>query len=138
MGMSKPTYSSAAVRRATLTSAPNPDPTHDYIVDLSGRVGRLESPEVLLCIRYVPSRLTLSPAGMEQYVNALHDESWMSLEALAIAVLDDFNTELAPRWVRVTAMRQFGISNLDHHKVVIEDAEPTWNNRDLLDRVSPT
>ena len=136
MGMSKPTHLSSNVRRAALTSAPNPDPTHDYLVDLTGRVGRVEAPEVLLKIRYVPSRLTLSPIGMEQYVTALHDESWTSLEALAITVLDDINTELAPRWVRVTAVRQFGISNLERHQVVIEDAEPTWHNRDLLDRVT--
>jgi hypothetical protein len=70
-------------------------------------------------------------------VAALHEESWTSLEALAIAVLDDINTEIAPRWVRVTAARQFGASNIDGHKVVIEDAEPTWSNRELLERLSP-
>ena len=137
MDVSSIPHLTSAARRAVLTSTPNPDPTHDYVIDLSGRVGRADVPEVELCIRYVPSRLTLSTGGMDRYVHVLQDERWSSLEALAITVLDDINTELAPRWVRVTAMRRLNGGNVDQHRVVIEDSEPTWNNPQLLGRVTP-
>ncbi|AWK89274.1 hypothetical protein DEW08_22945 (plasmid) [Azospirillum thermophilum] len=114
------------MRRERLTTAPTPDSRHDFLVELRGE----PMPGTRLRIRYVPDRLVLDPAGLAAYLPALATVPG-GLEALAVAVLDDLNNELVPRWVEVSAERDTPLP----HRVSIEDRQPTWDNPVLLGRL---
>lgn len=114
-------------RRDLLTSAPNPDARHDYLVDLEGE----PLPGTRLTVRYVPDRLVLDPAGFAAYLGMLASAASGGLEALALAVLDDLNNELVPRWAEITAVRPAPLP----HRVVVEDRQPGWDNPHLFARM---
>lgn len=114
-------------RRHLLTTAPNPDARHDYLVDLEGE----PIPGTRLAVRYVPDRLIADPAGFAAYLRALAGPAGGGLEALALAVLDDLNNELVPRWAEVTAERSAPLP----HRVVVEDRQPNWDNPPLFARM---
>lgn len=114
-------------RRDRLTSAPNPDARHDYLVALDGE----PLPGTRLTLRYVPDRLVLDPAGFAAYLGALATQAGGALEALALAVLDDINNELVPRWAEITAERPTPVP----HRVVVEDRQPGWDNPHLFARM---
>lgn len=113
-------------RREHLTTAPNPDARHDYLVELQGN----PMPGTRLTVRYVPDRLILTPPGFTAYLPALAALP-DGLEALALAVLDDLNNELVPRWAEVTAERTEPLP----HRTVVEDRQPAWDNPALLTRL---
>ncbi|PWC31154.1 hypothetical protein [Azospirillum sp. TSO35-2] len=114
------------MRRERLTTRPSPDPRHDYLVELRGE----PMPGTRLTLRLVPDRLVPDPAGVVAYLATFADVA-EGLEALALAVLDDLNNELVPRWVEVTVERDAPLP----HRVVIEDRQPTWDNPQLLGRL---
>ncbi|MCW2243043.1 hypothetical protein [Azospirillum canadense] len=114
-------------RRALLTSAPNPDTRHDYLVDLEGE----PLPGTRLTVRYVPDRLVLNPAGFIGYLGDLSTLTGGGLEALALTVLDDLNNELVPRWAEITVERPAPVP----HRVVVEDRQPGWDNPHLFARM---
>lgn len=120
------------IRRELLAVAANPAPRLDYLValvgDLAGELG-----EVRLTVRYVPDRLILAPPAFVAYLAALGGAEWPSLEALAAAVLDDLNNELVARWVQVAAEAEAAAGL--RHVVVLEDRQPRWDNRVLLERL---
>ncbi|CAO3434273.1 hypothetical protein [Azospirillum doebereinerae] len=115
------------MRRERLTTAPSPDSRHDFLVELRGE----PAAGTRLTVRLVPDRLVLEPAGFAAYLTEL--EGTAGLEALAMAVLDDLNNELVPRWVEVAAERDAPLP----HRVVIEDRQPNWDNPRLIDRLPP-
>ncbi len=82
-----------------------------------------------LRLRYVPHRYVLAPDGLDRYVDAIRTDTWINPESFALAVLDDLNNELVPRWLGIHA--KFG----DHQAVVLEDQQPRWSNPDLLNRL---
>lgn len=112
-------------RRALLAVLPTPDARHDYLVALTAE----PAPGTRLHLRYVPDRHVLDPAALPAYAAALPAQG---LEALAVAVLDDLNNELVPRWVEVTAERDAPLP----HRVVIEDRQPMWDNPHLFARMA--
>ena len=114
-------------RRERLTTAPNPDARHDYLVELQGE----PAPGTRLIIRYVPDRLIADAAGAASYLGALAVETGAAPEALAIAVLDDLNNELIPRWVEVAIERDQPLP----HRVVVEDRQPGWDNPPFFARL---
>jgi 7-cyano-7-deazaguanine reductase len=101
--------------RELLVPAPSPDPRHDYLVGLQGRVG-----EAQIDIRYVPDRLIVSPQSVAVYLAAL--DPTCGAEELALRILDDFNNELVPRWAQVTARRDQPLP----HWATVEDRQPGW------------
>ena len=115
-------------RREQLTTVPSPDARHDYLVDLAGD----PTPGTRLAIRYVPDRLIATPEGFAAYLAALDDFDG-GPEALALAVLDDLNNELVPRWAEVTVERVLPTP----HRVVVEDRQPNWDNPHLFARMRP-
>ncbi|WP_353860369.1 hypothetical protein [Azospirillum formosense] len=115
-------------RREFLTTAANPDARHDYLVELHGE----PAPGTLLTLRYVPDRSIATPDGVAAYLGALSDTAVAAgPEALAIAVLDDLNNELIPRWVEVTVERARPVPL----RVVVEDRQPGWDNPHLFSRM---
>ena len=115
-------------RREHLTTAANPDARHDYLVELRGE----PVPGTRLTLRYVPDRSVATPDGIAVYLGALADTTAETgPEALAIAVLDDLNNELIPRWVEVTVERSRPVP----HRVVVEDRQPGWDNPPLFARM---
>lgn len=111
-------------RRERLTTAPNPDARHDYLVTLTGA----PQPGTRLELRYVPDRWVIEPAGFAAYLDGLTTFTG-GLEALALAVLDDIGNELVPRWseVRVESAS---------HRVVVEERQPAWDNPHLFARMA--
>ncbi|SMH47531.1 tunnelling fold family protein [Azospirillum agricola] len=114
------------MRRERLTTRPSPDSRHDFLVELRGE----PMAGTRLTVRFVPDALVLEPAGLVAYLGELTDVA-EGLEALAMAVLDDLNNELVPRWVEITAERDTPFP----HRVVIEDRQPNWDNPALVARL---
>lgn len=114
------------MRREALATVPSPDSRHDFLVELRGE----PLPGSRLLIRMVPDRLILEASGFAAYLAHPFD-GLSSPEALAVAILDDLNNELVPRWVEVTVERDDPLP----HRVVIEDRQPTWDNPALLARL---
>ncbi len=114
-------------RRFTLETKENTNSSLDYLVALSAKL-----PDELanVNIYYVPDKLLLRSDVFELYLHNFKDEETYSLEELALMILDDLNNELIPRWVQVSV-------NSDHekHRVLIEDRQPIWENKDLLSRI---
>lgn len=126
-------------RRASLLTRTNPQPAREYLVILhQGLMGAGYS--VRLC--YVPDKLLLQPAALETYLCDLGSEDIGAPEDLALAILDDVNNEVVPRWIQVAVFRSFpkGAPNTHEnsdgyrHAALAEDRQPNWNNRDLLRR----
>ena len=117
-------------RRALLAVAPNPAARLDYLVRLGGRVDWGAGVEVALLL--VPDRLILEPAGWAAYLAGLGASSWPSLEALAAAILEDVANETVARWLRIEATAHPGGAL---HAVRLEDRQPKWDNRALLDHL---
>ena len=111
------------LRRRLLATAANPAPKPDYLVKLECAVA--DGP---LRLAYVPDRLVLVPDGLKAYLAALAAEPWDAPEALGLALLADLNDQLVPRWLGV---------GLGHtaHRLWLEDRQPNWDNRALLDRL---
>src|SRR3546814_2470130 len=87
-------------RRALLATTEAPATRLDYLAFLTGEAGPVE-----IEISYVPDKRLLAPAAFSAYLAMTAGETEHALEALALAILDDVNNELVPRWVRVTARR---------------------------------
>ncbi len=109
----------------------------DYVVErresvagvsvADGFEGKLE-----VALRYVPDRFVLQTAGgLDDYLTELANETWRGDEILALAVLDDLNNELVPRWIGLRL--EFSPRQI----IYLEDRQPNWANSDLLSRLRP-
>lgn len=116
-------------RRDILAATPAPLPHHDIIVILEDNcIGDR------LRLRYVPDRDVLDPASLNAYLGALGKLAFSSLEETAQMILEDINDRIIPRWLEVTLSRR---SEQTHHQIRIEDRQPHWKDRGLLDRLEP-
>lgn len=116
------------MRRERLATAASPDSRHDFLVELRGQ----PTSDIRLRVRFVPDLLVLHPAAFTAYLTELVILPG-GLEGLAMAVLDDLNNELVPRWVEVTAESDAPL----FHRVVVEDRQPQWDNPALIARLGP-
>lgn len=124
-------------RRRRLKTMPGPESRVDYLVTLSGNFdARGLAGDVEAVLRYAPDRLVLRPEGFHDYLQVMGGHPWAGLEDLAVAMLADLNSELVPRWVRVSlASRPRGAG--ENQRVVIEDRQPEWDNPALTARLEP-
>lgn len=116
-------------RREILHTTPAPQPRHDAIVMLSASLG-----SATLRLRYVPDRDVLIPQSLTAYLAALALHLPESLEETAQTVLEDINDQVIPCWLEVTL--SLSADNIEH-QVRIEDRQPRWQDRGLLDRLEP-
>jgi len=113
-----------------LERTPNPGLPLDYLTMLDGTAAALKA---RIAIRYIPDKDIVTPRSFHRYLDALRDDDSQALENLAIAILDDFNNEIVPRWVQIRVTRH-GAGEPDH-QVLIEDRQPKWDNPALLARL---
>ena len=117
------------IRRQLIKSEPAPHPRHDAIVTLSGSFGGKS-----LRLRYIPDRDVILPPCLDDYLSALSDLSDSTLEAISQTILEDFNDQVIPSWLEVSVSEDTGAFS---HQVRVEDRQPQWKDRGLLDRLEP-
>jgi len=121
------------LRQASIETLPNPNTTNDYLCRQTSEIGMNNTVKINLC--YVPSKLVISSQAFGQYLHSLDVATDMPLESLAHTILDDLNNELIPRWIQITLIANE--QGLDRgHKILIEDRQPQWDNKNLLNRLS--
>ena len=125
-------------RRALLATAASPGGSRlDYMVSLGGELaGAADGAPLAVTLRYVPDRLTLDPASFARYLAAVGDAGLGSVEAVGVAVLEDVNNEVVPRWIQV-AVAAGGNAGAGPVGVLLEDRQPKWDNPALLSRLRP-
>ncbi len=116
-------------RRDVLETLPAPQPRHDAVVVLEN-----DCMGAKLRLRYVPDRDVLVPESLSRYVGALARMPFSSLEETAQTILEDVNDQVIPNWIEVTLSRA---GDEMRHEVRIEDRQPNWKERGLLDRLAP-
>jgi len=121
-------------RRTLIQVTSNPNLNLDYVTGFEGRIGApaYENP-VEIVLRYVPDRLILEVVSFETYLKTIEQNSWDSLEEMAVTVLDDIRNELVARWVQVIVKtRPHAHAHLQRHTITLEDYQPNWDNEELL------
>jgi|GEM_PF-171066 len=127
-------------RRDRLVGARNPGRRHDYVVTLTGRLAVARQP-LRVVLRYVPDRMVLPPSAFAAYIEELGAGDWTSIEALAVAMVEDLDSELIPRWLRVSLIAEGNgedRAGAAGYRVDVEDRQPNWDNPSLLARLAPT
>jgi len=115
-------------RRAALRLRPNPAPRLTYRITLEAGLDTIPGRPLRLTVDYVPDRGVLDGAAFAAYARLLGASAWAGPEDLGVAVLDDINNEVVPRWVRVAVSTDSqGGRTLPKHAVLLEDWQPTWN-----------
>jgi 7-cyano-7-deazaguanine reductase len=123
--------------RRLLATAANPDVHADYVVGIEAETPALSAlGTVRLALRYVPDKRILRPACLDGYLAALARRQWISLEGLALALRDDLDNELVPRWLELSVHPVEALSAI-RHRVLVEDRQPHWHNPTLLARLTP-
>ncbi len=135
-----PTPDARAERRRLLVSERNPGGQLDYIIHLDAELGAIGAVDVRVRLAYVPDRDILQPGAFEVYLTLLSKQPWLSLEAMALAMLGDLNNEIVPRWamVQLRSGRRMGEPQTISHGVTVEDRQPGWSNPELLAQLART
>jgi len=126
-------------RRRLLSTTANPESKLDYIVKLRGRIGTtLSTRQATIQLRYVPDRFVIEDTAFRQYLDALADADWSTIEELAALILHDLNNEIVARWTQVqvdAAKTSHAEGSERQHSVTIEDRQPHWDNPEILARI---
>jgi 7-cyano-7-deazaguanine reductase len=88
----------------------------------------------ILRLRYIPDRDLILPTSLSTYLEAIMNDNASSLEALSQLILEDINDQLIPSWLEVSLIDK---GETFTHEVRIEDRQPHWKDRGLLDRLEP-
>ncbi len=136
MADAEPVEAREPARWERIGTAPNADPRHDYLVDWQTDLS-LGDGSAAFRLRYIPDRDVIVADGLTAWVAALAAQPWPTLEALAIALLEDVNNAIIPRWAEVVieARRPGPTGGEARHRVVIEDRMPGWHNPELIKRL---
>ena len=86
--------------------------------------------ETAICLRYVPDRDILCPNSLATYLDAIWKIRDISLEEKAQTILKDINDQIIPSWLEIRLSKK---SDHTEHDVQIEDRQPHWKDRGLLD-----
>ena len=116
-------------RRALLTGKSSPDTEHEILVRLEQTVSFKGEPDpIQIRIMYIPDRLVLPGKCLQAYFNAVSTSDCEAQEALAVQLLDDFNNEIAPRWVQIDITTPGA-------QITATDRQPGWENPNLLSTI---
>ncbi len=121
-------------RREILATRPNPNTGLDYLVAIDTAASSSHG----IRLRYVPDKLLLRPETFETYLAAVTATDELPAEELALAIIEDINNEVVPRWVQVqienSATGPEPASGA--YRVLIEDRQPNWDNPQIIARAS--
>jgi len=115
-----------------LKSRSNPRSNLDYVVLLEG-AGSPAGNRVKL--RYIPDKLLIESASFDAYLAALANAEAGRPEMLALAILDDINNEIVPRWVQISVSADS--ADTTAQTVIVEDRQPNWDNANILGNLAP-
>ena len=119
-------------RREILETRPNPKTGLDYLV----AIDTAASSKRVIRLRYVPDKLLLRPDAFETYLSAITAADDPPAEELALAIIEDINNEVVPRWVQVQI--ENGAPGTEPgsgaYRVLIEDRQPNWDNPQIIAR----
>ncbi len=126
-------------RREILAPIANPGGGRDYVITLRGILELQAHGGVMaVTLRYVPDRQVLVPDNYRDYLVTIGTLKWETLEATAVAMLDDVSNELLPRWAQVNLRHvDDGNTHTAGHDISLEESQPGWRNDDLLYRLPP-
>lgn len=107
----------------------------DYVISLDGEVETAAAGAPLaVTLRYVPDKWVVDPTSFARYLAALGGGP-ETVEALAVAILEDVNNEAVPRWIQLAATTGGAGERAGRIGVLIEDRQPKWDNPALLSRL---
>ena len=109
----------------------NSRPDIDYLVTLSDSHARSGYD---LHLRYVPDKLLIEPSSLGEYLAAMSSGDADHPETLALALLDDINNDIVPRWVQIVVQSVAG-GPAPAETVILEDRQPNWDNPAILLRL---
>ena len=125
-----------ARRRSLLQISDNPARRADYMVRLDGAIEAGAAGTVAIALAYIPDRAILSPAGFGAYLDSLKGENWGSIEELGAAILADIESEVVPRYLRLTLRGGTDKPGcVSGHVVLFEGRQPDWKNDAILARL---
>lgn len=110
----------------------NPGSGLDYVVLLEGMAARAGC---RVRLRYVPDKLILDSASFAEHLASLPPVENGHFEALALALLDEINNEIVPRWVQIAASA--GSDAGAAETVIVTDRQPNWDNPEILVGLPP-
>lgn len=114
-----------------LKSRANPRIGLDYIVV---HAGPLAASGGRVNLRYVPDKLLVDERSLADFLASLAKAGAGAPEVTALAILDELNNEIVPRWVQIAVS---GGGGQPAQTVIVEDRQPNWENPGLLDRLPP-
>jgi 7-cyano-7-deazaguanine reductase len=129
-----PQTASPPGRREILETRSNPQTSLDYLVAIDAPA----TPDRAIRLQYVPDKLLLRPDAFDNYLAALTASSETPAEEMALAIIEDINNEVVPRWVQVQIENCASDpqSTSSTYRVVIEDRQPNWDNPQIIARPS--
>ncbi len=125
-------------RRALLKTEPNPNPGLEYLVEhdktITVTCGK-EKQKVHILLRYIPEQLVLCRYTYMDYLKQFEDSknTLKNMESLINIILEDVTNEVIPYWMEVIAHYD---DDFGQHRILMEDEQPGWHNKDLIARLS--
>lgn len=124
--------------RSAIATIANSGSRRDYVITFRRRLAGARPTTVTL--RYVPDKWLIVAAALAAHLDAIAAAAGTAAEPLALALLDDVNDEVVPRWIEVTVdvMGEGDGAAPLGHRVTIEDRQPGWTDPSaLLTRLGP-
>lgn len=125
----------AELRRNHILTDANPRSKLDYVITVRRtlvpiRVQEAPTEKAIMSLRYVPDREILSAKNnLQDYIQAVREEEWENMAMLSASLLDDLTNALVPRWIEL----HLDMTGLG--QIYMQDRQPKWDNRPLLDRL---
>ncbi len=121
-------------RRDRLIAADNPARHLDYVVTLAGRLGAQGGDSAEVALAYVPDRAVIAPDSFATYLELLAAQGLGTAEEIGAAVLADIDSEIVPRYLRVTVAAE-ARPGVPRHEARFETRQPGWANDGAVTRL---
>jgi hypothetical protein len=124
--------SDAISPESLLKSRANPRIGLDYVV---AHAVPLTASGSRISLRYVPDKLLVDERSLAAFLASLAKAGPGAPEVTALAILDELNNEIVPRWVQIAVSG--GDGGQPAQTVIVEDRQPNWENPGFLERLPP-